>query len=257
VSDHDNRAVWGDTYEPLPGDDCRVRVLLQMANEEDASADTWRPDSEKYSEHRARAHNLREAARHIRELEAQVAAFREPAEAVGYTVSEDGKCCTGNGGGREFFQGPPIDITHGEDPGDYLEDLRAGKEPGMDHLQQADVLSRVDQVNEKSVASAIIALAHATIAEAELMVEHLRFVAESVALQRQGVDDRQQADAALMELATREPPPHIRYGAEVLNAGWKWRCERSTVVAWGDTPAEACAAFDRLWLTGSAEEASE
>jgi hypothetical protein len=171
-----------------------------------------------------------------------------------------GKFWTGNGGGREFFQGPPINVTHGEDPGDYLERLRAGEEPEtVDHLSAArdcinEPLVSNDEHNTMMAASA---LAHATIAEAELMVEHLRFVAESVALQRQGVDDRQQADAALMELATREPPPHIRYGAEVLNAGWKWRCERSTVVAWGDTPAEACAAFDRLWLTGSAEEASE
>jgi hypothetical protein len=200
----------------------------------------------------------------IVELEAQVAAFRAPAEAAGYTVSEDGKCWTGNGGGREFFQGPPINVTHGEDPRDYLERIRAGEEPGIvsDHLQQADVLSRVEPVNEKSVASAIIALAHATIAEAELMVEHLRLVAESVAMQRQGVDDRQQADAALMELATREPPPHIRYGCRVFQDGDSWCCLFGDCIAedpcaFGLSPKEACAAFDRLWTTGSATEEGE
>jgi hypothetical protein len=171
-----------------------------------------------------------------------------------------GKFWTGNGGGREFFQGPPINVTHGEDPGDYLERLRAGEEPEtVDHLSAArdcinEPLVSNDEHNTMMAASA---LAHATIAEAELMVEHLRLVAESVELQRQAVEDREQADAALMELATREPPPHIRYGAEVNRGGRQWCCEHGSARAWGPTPAEACAAFDRLWLTGSAEEGDD
>jgi hypothetical protein len=198
------------TTEPLPDDDCRVRVLLQMANEEDASADTWRPDSEKYSEHRARAHNLREATRHIRELEAQVAAFRAPAEAVGYTVSEDGKCWTGNGGGREFVQGPPINVTHGEDPGDYLERIRAGEEPGtVDHLQEArDCLADIEAqslAGDNEQGAALQAIAHATIADAELIVEHLRFVAESVELQRQALALHQQGQALAEKITAARP----------------------------------------------------
>lgn len=69
----------------------------------------------------------------IVELEAQVAAFRAPAEAAGYTVSADGKCWTGNGGGREFFQGPPINVTHREEP------------ETVDHLAEAHAHAAIAQ----------------------------------------------------------------------------------------------------------------
>jgi hypothetical protein len=61
------------TTEPLPDDDCRVRVLLQMADDVEivgGHADEQHMPGSGAS-CRARAHNLREAARYIRELEAR------------------------------------------------------------------------------------------------------------------------------------------------------------------------------------------
>lgn len=96
----------------------------------------------------------------IVELEAQVAAFRAPAEAAGYTVSADGKCWTGNGGGREFFQGPPINVTHREEP-ETVDHLAEAQE----HLAEIGTQSLA---GDNEIGAAMQSIAHAAIAQAEL-----------------------------------------------------------------------------------------
>jgi hypothetical protein len=61
--------------EPRPDDDCLVRALMNMANDETAIArNAQRADNRAAEDsHQANANNLREAARYIRELEARPA----------------------------------------------------------------------------------------------------------------------------------------------------------------------------------------
>jgi hypothetical protein len=172
----------------------------------------------------------------------------------------------------DFVKGPPIDITGGEDPGDYLERIREGRErDDVDHLKYArDVLAGTYGITVETTdpavmvgTAAFVAQAHATIAQADLFAERNALLRENVALLREGVAlskaslDLAQVDGSAQHITCDDLPPHIRYGATVDAVDQQWLCEHDGLCGWGDTPAAACAAFDRMWETGSAEEGED
>jgi hypothetical protein len=148
------------------------------------------------------AHQLRLSVIRLRQAMQQVSAYADRIDSVAYKL--DGHSAA------EFFQGPPINVTGGEDPGDYLERIRSGEEPGtVDNLSAArDWLAThlpEARSNEDAIAMVAVTKAHALIAQADLMVEHLRLVAESVELQRQALALHQQGQALAEKITAARP----------------------------------------------------